>query len=87
MAGMEGGAAGRPDAWPEWFRAQGMEMPDCAGAYFEQFTAAAQAAEAGLGSALIPAFLLERELALAAVRSRANGSGTALSSSGRRRST
>ena len=52
----------RPDAWPDWLRAQGLEMPECEGAYFEQFITAAQAAEAGLGTALIPGFLLEREL-------------------------
>lgn len=53
----------RLDAWPEWFQAQGIAIPECTGAYFEQFTTAAQAAEVGLGTALIPGFLLERELA------------------------
>ncbi len=52
----------RLDAWPDWFRAQGLEMPDCEGAYFEQFTTAAQAAEVGVGTALLPGFLVEREL-------------------------
>jgi len=52
----------RPDAWSDWFAYQGIEMPDCEGAYFEQFIDAAQAAEVGLGTALIPGFLLEREL-------------------------
>ncbi|MBM3318783.1 MAG: LysR family transcriptional regulator [Candidatus Eisenbacteria bacterium] len=52
----------RPHAWLDWFRAQGVEMPQCAGMYFEQFTTAAQAAAVGLGTALIPAFLLQDEL-------------------------
>ncbi len=52
----------RPEAWANWFRAQGVEMPKCEGMYFEQFITAAQAAVAGLGTALIPMFLLKGEL-------------------------
>ncbi len=52
----------RPEAWANWFRAQGVEMPECEGMYFEQFITAAQAAIAGLGTALIPQFLLKGEL-------------------------
>jgi LysR family transcriptional regulator, glycine cleavage system transcriptional activator len=53
----------RAEAWANWFRAQGVAMPECAeGMYFEQFITAAQAAVAGLGTALIPKFLLKGEL-------------------------
>jgi LysR family glycine cleavage system transcriptional activator len=52
----------RPEAWGDWFRAQGVEIPECHGMYFEQFITASQAAVAGLGTALIPMFLLQGEL-------------------------
>jgi len=52
----------RPDAWSDWFRAQGVQPPECEGMYFEQFAAAASAAAASLGAALIPGFLLKGEL-------------------------
>jgi LysR family transcriptional regulator, glycine cleavage system transcriptional activator len=52
----------RPEAWANWFHAQGVAMPECSGMYFEQIITAAQAAVAGLGTALIPMFLLEGEL-------------------------
>jgi len=52
----------RPDAWPQWFHAQGVEMHDAEGMYFEQFLPAAQAAAAGLGAVLLPRFLVGGEL-------------------------
>ena len=52
----------RPEAWANWFHAQGVAMPECSGMYFEQIITAAQAAVAGLGTALIPMFLLKGEL-------------------------
>ncbi len=52
----------RPDAWPDWFEAQGLSAQSSEGMYFEQFTTAARAAVAGLGVVLLPKFLLENEL-------------------------
>lgn len=54
--------ASRADAWPEWFRAQGVSMDEAEGMYFEQFLPAAQAAAAGLGAVLLPKFLIGGEL-------------------------
>jgi LysR family transcriptional regulator, glycine cleavage system transcriptional activator len=52
----------RAAAWSDWFAAQETAMPDCAGMYFEEFAAAAQAAVAGMGAALLPRFLIQGEL-------------------------
>jgi len=52
----------RPDAWPDWFKSQGLSGKSSEGMYFEQFTTAAQAAVAGLGIALLPKFLVENEI-------------------------
>lgn len=52
----------RPDSWTEWFVEQGVEEVASGGMYFEQFLTAAQAAAAGLGAALLPRFLIEKEL-------------------------
>ena len=54
--------ASRPDAWATWFRQQGVEMREGRSMVFEQFLTAAQAAAVGLGAALLPRFLIEREL-------------------------
>ncbi|MCU0479538.1 MAG: LysR family transcriptional regulator [Chloroflexi bacterium] len=54
--------ASRPDAWPAWFRAQGLDVTECRGMTFEQLLTAAQAALVGMGAALLPRFLIEREL-------------------------
>ncbi len=52
----------RPNAWPDWFTAQGFSEQRCEGMYFEQFITAARASVAGLGIALLPKFLVENEL-------------------------
>lgn len=52
----------RPDAWPSWFRKQGLDVRECQGMMLEQFLTAAQAAVVGMGAALLPTFLIEREL-------------------------
>lgn len=54
----------RPYAWRQWFAAQGMSTPqDMGGPRYELFSMLAQAAEHAMGVALIPPFLIERELA------------------------
>ena len=54
----------RPYAWRQWFNAQGLNVPrDLAGPRYELFSMLAQAAAHGMGVALIPPFLIERELA------------------------
>lgn len=52
----------RPDAWAEWFAGQGLAPRAGAGMFFEQFATTAQAAEAGLGVALLPTLLVRGEL-------------------------
>lgn len=54
----------RPYAWRQWFAAQGLNTPkDMGGPRYELFSMLAQAAAHGMGVALIPPFLIERELA------------------------
>lgn len=54
----------RPYAWREWFRALDMKVErDMAGPRYELFTMLAEAAANGLGTALVPPFLIVRELA------------------------
>ncbi|GIZ10587.1 LysR family transcriptional regulator [Pseudomonas sp. NCCP-436] len=54
----------RPYAWRQWFAAQGLSAPrDMAGPRLELFSMLAQAALHGMGIALIPPFLIQRELA------------------------
>jgi LysR family glycine cleavage system transcriptional activator len=53
----------RADAWKDWFKIHGLEVPSNTGAMvFEQFSIVAHAAVAGLGVALIPRFLIRGEL-------------------------
>lgn len=54
----------RPEAWRNWFDAQGVSAPNAlSGARFEQFSMTAAAAMHGLGVALVPRLLIEPELA------------------------
>jgi LysR family transcriptional regulator, glycine cleavage system transcriptional activator len=52
----------RPDAWERWFDANGVGFGSVHGMLIDQFAVAAQAAMAGLGVALLPAFLFQDEL-------------------------
>lgn len=54
----------RPALWTDWFDRQGLEMPDAReGHWVDQFSLAIEAVRAGLGCALLPAYLIEQELA------------------------
>lgn len=53
----------RPYAWRQWFEGQGMNVnQDMAGPRYELFSMLAQAAMHDMGLALIPPFLIQREL-------------------------
>lgn len=53
----------RPYAWRQWFDAQGLSVArDMSGPRYELFSMLAQAAMHDMGVALIPPFLVEREL-------------------------
>lgn len=57
-------ASTRPDAWRQWFEAQGQQVEQAmAGARMELFSMLAEAAAQGLGAALVPRLLVETELA------------------------
>jgi LysR family glycine cleavage system transcriptional activator len=54
----------RPNLWQDWFNAMGCEHPyPLRGPLFDQFAMVIAAATEGLGVALLPSFLIERELA------------------------
>jgi DNA-binding transcriptional LysR family regulator len=54
----------RPYAWRQWFNSQGLNVPrDMSGPRYELFSMLAQAAMHEMGIALIPPFLIQRELA------------------------
>jgi DNA-binding transcriptional LysR family regulator len=53
----------RPRDWPRWFAQHGLAAPPAGGMLFDQFATMTQAAIHGLGAALLPLFLIERELA------------------------
>jgi LysR family glycine cleavage system transcriptional activator len=54
----------RPDAWRQWFEAQGVVAPQAlSGARFELFSMTAAAAVHGMGVALVPRLLITTELA------------------------
>lgn len=55
--------ASRPQAWADWFGAQGLVFGGGTGMSTDQFATAMQAAAAGLGVALLPEFLFQDELA------------------------
>ncbi|THJ34959.1 LysR family transcriptional regulator [Lampropedia aestuarii] len=52
----------RADAWQRWFTDEGHAVQVPLGVHFDQFATLAQAAVAGIGVALLPRFLIEREL-------------------------
>lgn len=54
--------ASRPNAWAEWFGAQGIAFAGNTSMRIDQFATATQAASAGLGVALLPEFLFRQEL-------------------------
>lgn len=53
----------RPDAWERWFAAMTIDVREVHGMLLDQFTLILEVARAGLGVALLPAFLIEPELA------------------------
>jgi len=53
----------RPDAWEHWFAAMAIDVSEVRGMLLDQFTLILEVARAGLGVALLPAFLIEPELA------------------------
>lgn len=54
----------RPDAWKEWFEAQGVSTDrSLEGTMYDQFSTITQAALHGLGVALMPDYLVEQDLA------------------------
>jgi len=54
----------RPEAWHEWFQQQGLETENSYhGPRFDTFYMALSAAQAGCGVALVPRYLVARELA------------------------
>ncbi|OYT94465.1 MAG: hypothetical protein CFE49_18080 [Pseudomonas sp. PGPPP3] len=54
----------RPYAWRQWFSSRGLNVPrDMSGPRYELFSMLAQAAMHEMGIALIPPFLIQRELA------------------------
>jgi LysR family glycine cleavage system transcriptional activator len=52
----------RPDAWERWLSSNGVADHGVTGMLFDQFATMAQAAMSGLGVALLPTFLVEREI-------------------------
>ena len=53
----------RPNAWENWFSMNDLSMPaNTGGMLFEQFSIITQAAVAGVGVALLPMFLIRKEL-------------------------
>jgi LysR family glycine cleavage system transcriptional activator len=54
--------ASRSNAWSEWFEFNELEAPPQQGMLFEQFSIISQAAMADLGAALLPRFLIQKEI-------------------------
>lgn len=52
----------RPDAWELWFAGNKVAFDTVHGMLFDQFTTMVEAARSGLGAALLPRFLIAREL-------------------------
>jgi LysR family glycine cleavage system transcriptional activator len=53
----------RPQAWRNWFVAQGLNYDALPGMKFDQFTTMIQAAVFGIGAAIVPKYLVKKELA------------------------
>lgn len=53
----------RPGAWEAWFEQQGHPVDHLRGLLFDQFVSLAASAASGLGAALLPDFLADREIA------------------------
>ena len=53
----------RPEAWPAWFAAQGVDVARVPGTVHDQFSTITQAALHGLGVALLPDYLAAQDLA------------------------
>lgn len=53
----------RPDAWERWFTTMNVAFEEIHGMLIDQVAVAAQAANAGMGVALLPKFLISNELA------------------------
>lgn len=53
----------RPDAWEKWAQALGDPAQSPVGMLFDQFASMIQASVHGMGAALVPTYLVERELA------------------------
>ncbi|SHE61224.1 DNA-binding transcriptional regulator, LysR family [Ruegeria intermedia] len=51
----------RPDAWEQWFAAQGITATGLRGMLFDQFSTMIQATIHGLGVALLPSYLVGQE--------------------------
>lgn len=54
--------ATRPEAWERWFESHGAAHPPLTGMLFDQFATMEKAAVHSVGVALLPTFLIEREL-------------------------
>lgn len=55
----------RPEAWADWFQAQDVTLNgSVTGTLYDQFSTITQAAQHGLGVALMPDYLVEQDLAL-----------------------
>lgn len=54
--------ASRPDAWERWFAKANVAVENLRGMLFDQFSTLSEAAIASLGVALLPEFLIEKEL-------------------------
>ena len=52
----------RADVWRKWFDQQGVEIDHVPGLQFDQFATMIQAAAFGLGAAIVPKYLVGREL-------------------------
>ena len=52
----------RPNAWEQWMRSNEVDFPILRGMLFDQFATMSKAAVYGTGVALLPMFLIEREL-------------------------